>query len=336
MSAKACLLCGKTLSRIWSGAGEDFCSREHRNQYRLRRGMDRLQEANKVANVMRRRENPRQIAPSSLSNPGTQSPRGYLQSRTAAAQIDPSLVLPLAEPSIRPRLSVHSGALPPSALAGASLPAREGMTRPLTFPRRKVSIAAALEPRTPARVSRAPMVALAHAPADIDRSRRILPSPWRASTPLVVGNLLRRVQPSELNPVDAARTARRLFAPSEGRALRVSMGVGFPVKKCGPPPVVIAHPEPAGMTWPVMINLSEEPLERLRPHPIAEAIPISIPGMRIPVAPSWDARSQFRWPGVFELPVHFVSPAVRHWTAHVPFGNAEEGPGKEHLHEYRN
>jgi len=55
------LLCGKPLSRIWVGAGEDFCSREHRNQYRLRRGMDRLQEANKVANLMRRRENPKPI-----------------------------------------------------------------------------------------------------------------------------------------------------------------------------------------------------------------------------------------------------------------------------------
>jgi hypothetical protein len=61
MNARNCLLCGKALSRIWVGAGEDFCSREHRNQYRLRRGMDRLQEANKVANLMRRRENPKPI-----------------------------------------------------------------------------------------------------------------------------------------------------------------------------------------------------------------------------------------------------------------------------------
>src|SRR5580693_4821671 len=61
MNARNCLLCGKALSRIWLGAGEDFCSREHRNQYRLRRGMDRLLEANKVANLMRRRENPKPI-----------------------------------------------------------------------------------------------------------------------------------------------------------------------------------------------------------------------------------------------------------------------------------
>lgn len=61
MNARTCLLCGKALSRIWVGAGEDFCSREHRNQYRLRKGMDRLHEANKVATLMRRREQPKPI-----------------------------------------------------------------------------------------------------------------------------------------------------------------------------------------------------------------------------------------------------------------------------------
>ena len=63
MNARTCLLCGKALSRIWVGAGEDFCSREHRNQYRLRKGMDRLLEASKVANLMRRREQPKPITP---------------------------------------------------------------------------------------------------------------------------------------------------------------------------------------------------------------------------------------------------------------------------------
>ncbi len=61
MSERTCQLCGKPLSRIRVGGGEEFCSREHRTQYRLRRGMDRLQEANKVASLMRRRENPKPI-----------------------------------------------------------------------------------------------------------------------------------------------------------------------------------------------------------------------------------------------------------------------------------
>src|ERR1035441_7128988 len=61
MSAKACLLCGKPLGRLRVGGDGEFCSREHRNQHRLRRGMDRLEEANKVTSLIRRRENPRHI-----------------------------------------------------------------------------------------------------------------------------------------------------------------------------------------------------------------------------------------------------------------------------------
>ena len=61
MNAKSCLLCGKSLARIRVGAGGDFCSREHRNQYRLRRSIDCLTEANKVATLARRRETPKPV-----------------------------------------------------------------------------------------------------------------------------------------------------------------------------------------------------------------------------------------------------------------------------------
>ena len=61
MNAKNCMLCGRPLGRIRVGAGGDFCSREHRNQYRLRRSMDCLTEANKVSTLARRRENPKAL-----------------------------------------------------------------------------------------------------------------------------------------------------------------------------------------------------------------------------------------------------------------------------------
>ncbi len=61
MAVKMCRLCGRPLSRIRVGGDEEFCSREHRNQFRLRSSMGRLLEANKVASVMRRRETLRQI-----------------------------------------------------------------------------------------------------------------------------------------------------------------------------------------------------------------------------------------------------------------------------------
>jgi hypothetical protein len=148
--------------------------------------------------------------------------------------------------------------------------------------------------------------------------------------------MLQRVRPAELNPVDAKRTTGRLLVPSEGRALRVSLGVGFQIPKRGVPQIAIEQPQPAGITWPVMINLSEAALERRSPEPMVEDLSISIPGMRIPAAPPLVFDSRFRWPGVFELPFPFVSPVVRHRTAFVPFGNADEGPGKEYFNEYRN
>ncbi|SPF48384.1 conserved hypothetical protein [Candidatus Sulfopaludibacter sp. SbA4] len=90
MNPRTCLLCGKPLSRIWVGAGEDFCSREHRNQYRLRRGMDRLLEANKVASLMRRREQPKPIS-------------ATLQAGTAAARVTDPAPIRLSGSGIKPR-----------------------------------------------------------------------------------------------------------------------------------------------------------------------------------------------------------------------------------------
>lgn len=79
MSARVCQLCGKPLSRIRVGTEGDFCSREHRNQFRLRQGMDRLMEANNVANLMRRRELPKIIVPKQLESGASLERRVYSQ-----------------------------------------------------------------------------------------------------------------------------------------------------------------------------------------------------------------------------------------------------------------
>ncbi len=81
MNARTCQLCGKPLSRFAVGSGGDFCSREHRNQYRLRLGMDRLVEANKVASLMRRRENPKQISAEFLLSDCNIASRSYPPAR---------------------------------------------------------------------------------------------------------------------------------------------------------------------------------------------------------------------------------------------------------------
>lgn len=100
MSARACQLCGKPLSRIRVGTDGEFCSREHRNQFRLRQGMDRLMEANNVASLMRRRERPKNIVPNPADNPSSLEHRGFSQG--PAIPVRPGVVMRSAHLSVGP------------------------------------------------------------------------------------------------------------------------------------------------------------------------------------------------------------------------------------------
>jgi len=75
---------------VWVGAGGDFCSREHRNQYGLRLGMDRLQEANKVATLMRRRENLKTVMPGQAESLSSLQRRGFQQSMRLSEPAPPA------------------------------------------------------------------------------------------------------------------------------------------------------------------------------------------------------------------------------------------------------
>src|SRR5437879_845520 len=121
MSVKTCQLCGKPLSRLRVGADPEFCSKEHRNQFKMRRGMDRLVEVNKVANLMRRRESPRQITFSSLMCQSAITPRGYFDAERTAIHTTPFQretgyhafeqphITAHADDCIAPRTRRHSG-----------------------------------------------------------------------------------------------------------------------------------------------------------------------------------------------------------------------------------
>src|SRR3954453_24034893 len=105
MSAKTCQLCGKPLSRLRVGGDAEFCSREHRNQYGLRRGMDRLVEADKVTSLMRRRETPRQISPARLMCNSALATRGFLNSYSYAPRDEGPAFAPRFAIPEPPRLS---------------------------------------------------------------------------------------------------------------------------------------------------------------------------------------------------------------------------------------
>jgi len=108
MTGRTCQLCGKPLSRFSVGSGGDFCSREHRSQFRLRLGMDRLTEANKVASLMRRRENAKAFPAAQLTTDYKGSPRAAGPIRVPVSQ---------AALRTRPLLTV---ALEPTAISAVS------------------------------------------------------------------------------------------------------------------------------------------------------------------------------------------------------------------------
>jgi len=112
MTAKNCMLCGRPLGRIRVGAGGDFCSREHRNQYRLRRSMDCLTEANKVSTLARRRENPKALFAAAAPGNAKAAPRGFLEA--------PSVMLSAAQRPAAPEQTVSwtfGGHLPKAGMA---------------------------------------------------------------------------------------------------------------------------------------------------------------------------------------------------------------------------
>lgn len=130
MSAKTCQLCGKALGRMRVGGDGDFCSREHRNQFRLRKGMDRLQEANKVASLMRRRENPKQMPLEQLlSSPVVDRRVAEVTLRVSERRTQPGPVS---------RACLHQASLPISsrslfAISGRGRPAEVRETAPAGF-----------------------------------------------------------------------------------------------------------------------------------------------------------------------------------------------------------
>jgi hypothetical protein len=110
MNGRTCQLCGKALSRFTVGSGGDFCSREHRNQFRLRVGMDRLLEANKVASLMRRRENAKAIPAAQLTRDSKVQQRAAppLRLPVRQAEMHPLHLLPAVE---TPRIASRSASL---------------------------------------------------------------------------------------------------------------------------------------------------------------------------------------------------------------------------------
>lgn len=316
-----------------------FLFREHRNQYRLRRGMDRLHEANKVANVMRRRENPRPIPAERLIRPGQQTPRNFPESKPFQHPADAgAAVPPLALAS-----TVHlpgSGPLDPH-------PA-ESLLRHQTYPACPFPLPAAADLsalvfqgllRTSMPESAPPLaydLAVVMAPKPLASGFDIRDS---GTLPII-----RRIQRPSPKPAPVAilsqgRPARTPDLAHGGRDLRVSMAAAFRVPASPTPPIPLAGPDPAGAAWlPAAAHSTFSAPDYSRPRlgtatVRTASVELNEPALRVPAIPA-PRHGGFRWPGTMEMPTLFIDSTGRYRALVVPFG--DENPGKERFDEYRN
>ncbi len=300
---RTCKLCDKPLSRIWLGAGEDFCSREHRNQYRLRAGMDRLLEANKVASLMRRRESPKALSPfRDLDETGIPR-RGFF---------DPQIAR-LADAPLLPGVWQRSGATRPLLVAAETGFLDGSAARaPQTVRARHAAEAPRLLPRTSPvihshRTRQSVHIVAAGAVPCRGRSRGALADGVGLARDSAIrwngtpGPHLdpRRVTPAYFHAFSHPRGCRPANpAPPPGYSLRVSLGAGFRIQSTRLRGLKFEPPAPQ-----VPRERHEMPVENQppagQPSPRvarAAAFAVKAPGIR---ALEWaELRTRMEWPGL--------------------------------------
>ena len=337
MSARTCLLCGKPLSRIWVGAGDDFCSREHGNQYRLKRGMDRLTETNKISSLMRRRENPKPITAASLPLDSAAARRGFPEVQIPAASktrlpfwrplsgsSTPRIAL-LSERYVEPRLSRLAGSAEPRQPDSSLLGFAARQTAPVAPVRRA---------ELPVRIPRARAALLPDRIRGNGGEDRGFGALRLTGTPAHAG--LGGMAPSRMEPPGAAcflntQRPRGIKAPQRtGRVQGLSRSFGFrrPARRsavCAPPlkaRVAAALASPARQIPCVQKTLNRPAAPR------AMSLRIST---RELVCPSFLARANatgIQWPAAARMgrrsPFYGHAPAVRAWG---PLWNVSGLPG---------
>ena len=341
MSARTCLLCGKPLSRIWVGAGDDFCSREHGNQYRLKRGMDRLTETNKISILMRRRETPRPIVSASLPLDSAASRRDFPEEKIPAESGMRSPLLPRLSVSTTSRISPVSeryaeARLP--QLAGSSQP-RQADSSLLRFSARKTApVAPASRAASPVRIPRVRAALLRNRLVGTGSEHRGFGAYRRAGIPAHAG--FGGMAPSRIEPPGAAcfrnaQRPRRLETPQGTNRVRgLSRSFGFRPQ---------AHRDAIG-AWPlkarvVVASLTAPALQfpllrkTLNGTPASRTMSqrISTQGLGCPSLSARVGATGIQWPGTVQTgrhnPCHGPAPAVREWG---PFWNVSELAGFAH------
>lgn len=243
MNGRTCQLCGKPLSRIRVGAGGDFCSREHRNQYRLRCGMDRLLEANQMSSLMRRSEHLKPLPGHGLQNAGNALPRPFLDSlawKSASALRCAPPMHPLLDARVRasaPPVKVRAAAIANVAVRGESLRAK-GKRSP------QLPVRA---PRLSKTALRASVALLRYHVATTQGNRRVSSADLRLSARPVLKPAARALAANDAT----LRSARAFVVPArKGQDLRVCAAAGFRLPARLLPQAELSAKLTVNMVWP--------------------------------------------------------------------------------------
>lgn len=302
MNARSCQLCGKPLSRIWVGSGGDFCSREHRNQYRLRRGMDRLLEENKVASLMRRRENPKLLSIARRASDYAIAHRGFFEGRIAASR-RAAAPLPHRRPVLRTHIPAGPGNyLSPRPVGQSPMTVNRAAAPPPSVSRATAAGLPRRRPTLPVQVPQARAVPLGKRIFGSRARRRefsLLQSP--ANRVHLGGGILRsrRGGASGSCLVHQPQGAHAVQSrPQRGHALRVSSGVGFRL----PPPrqraVKLPAPADAALVWSHGPRDARPGLRPLEGAFRFARVDVATAQVSYPPSPACADATYFRWPGV--------------------------------------
>jgi hypothetical protein len=311
MNARTCQLCGKPLSRLRVGADGDFCSREHKSQYRLRLGMDRLHEADKVASLMRRRENPRQIGAARLMCNSASSVRVCDLPKQAGTQAIAAGPSPLFSVAGKAQMATEPQAhlqLRPARLLEASQSRESESSAIRITPREKAPWLRGHNVSMRAQLAQAPTAELQTAPPATDSHSRRLDLLPRSGTRVELGpgpatlhdvSVLGKVALHQTPPSCKARTA-----PQKGNALRISSGLAFRVPAAHFRRHASTPSARSAMVWPDQPH-STTPDSVARPAaPKLLQMSIPVPHPKTPACPNTGGPARFLRANVVELPAH--------------------------------
>jgi hypothetical protein len=199
-----------------------------------------------------------------------------------------------------------------------------------------------VESQTPSPRCAPPIRGIEHRAAAAQTRRRLLEAAWHCTTRPVVGGALKRIATPQVYPVGGDARAAAVgttMGAAKGRALRVSLAVGFRIPDWKLRPELFRGPAAAAMIWPGPRSLRPESF-RTAAEATAAGLPatamVSTPEMRIPASPPPVVMAVFHWPEVKGISLNSSKPEVLHRSAFVPFTTNEEYAPKERSYEYRN